>query len=74
MGNAKNVFAGIVQTNYYNSNNVKIVAMASGTKNIDAERMSERTINDTHAEIVVRRALMRYFYDQLNLALDKCES
>lgn len=49
-----------------------VVALGSGTKCIDAEYMNaEGAVHDTHAEIVARRSLLVYFYDQLKLLYDK---
>lgn len=67
--NRSNVLAGIIQTNGIDLNTAKMVVVASGTKNIDAESLSPDALNDTHAEIVARRALMLYFYQQLEIFL-----
>lgn len=65
-----NVLAGIIQTNGIDLNTAKLVVVASGTKNIDAELLSPDALNDTHAEVVARRALLFYFYQQLELFSD----
>lgn len=68
-----NVLAGIVQTTGINLQAAKVVVLATGTKNIDAEALLKDggyTLPDTHAEVVARRCLMYYFYDQLELYLN----
>lgn len=70
LDNRSNVLAGIIQTNGIDLNTAKVVVVASGTKNIDAESLSPDALNDTHAEIVARRALMFYFYQQLEIFLN----
>lgn len=69
LSNRSNVLAGIIQTNGIDLNTAEVVVLASGTKNIDAESLSPDSLNDTHAEIVARRALMFYFYQQLEIFL-----
>lgn len=64
-----NVLAGIIQTNGIDLRTAKVVVLASGTKNIDAELLSPGALSDTHAEVVARRSLMLYFYQQLELFL-----
>lgn len=70
LDNRSNVLAGIIQTNGIDLNTAKMVAVASGTKNIDAESLSPDALCDTHAEIVARRALVYYFYQQLEVYLN----
>lgn len=49
----------------------KVIVLASGTKGIDGECMyGDGTVHDSHAEIVARRSLMVYFYNQLELLCD----
>lgn len=53
----------------------KVVALGSGTKCIDAEYMNgEGAVHDTHAEIVARRSLLVYFYDQLKMLYGESDS
>lgn len=70
--NRSNVLAGIIQTKGIDLNTAKVVVVASGTKNIDAESLSPDALSDTHAEIVARRALLLYFYQQLEAFLNSC--
>ncbi|KAK0178680.1 hypothetical protein PV327_007549 [Microctonus hyperodae] len=65
------VLAGIVLKNEIG--NLSVVSLATGTKclgineltNTNLYNIGER-LNDSHAEILTRRALLRYFYDQID--------
>lgn len=69
--NNRSVIAAIIQTDRYCLTTCRVVAIASGTKGIDGDHISQNTVNDTHAEVVARRCLMKYFYDQLRLAMNE---
>ncbi len=45
-----------------------VVSVSSGTRCITGEQMSLEgmVVNDSHAEVIARRSLMRYFYKQLS--------
>ena len=49
------------------TNEMKVVAVGSGTRCITGDQMSLEglVVNDSHAEVVARRSLMRFFYQQL---------
>lgn len=49
------------------SGEMKVVSVGSGTRCITGDHMSLEgmVVNDSHAEVVARRSLMRYFYKQL---------
>ncbi|KTF90789.1 hypothetical protein cypCar_00035384 [Cyprinus carpio] len=51
----------------------QVVALSTGTKCINGEYISDQglAVNDCHAEITTRRALLRFLYSQLELHLSK---
>ncbi|XP_059612062.1 tRNA-specific adenosine deaminase 1 [Phlebotomus argentipes] len=53
-----------------------VVSMGTGTKCLGADQMSESgdVLNDSHAEIVTRRAFLRYLMEQMVLAREKKRS
>lgn len=50
-----------------------VVALGTGSKCIGSTKMSPKgdILNDSHAEVVCRRAFLLYLYDQIDLALKR---
>uniref|UniRef100_A0A3P9BGG3 Adenosine deaminase RNA specific B2 (inactive) n=1 Tax=Maylandia zebra TaxID=106582 RepID=A0A3P9BGG3_9CICH len=67
------VLAGIVMTRGLDLRSAQVVSLATGTKCLDLGGVSDCgcTLTDCHAEVVSRRALVRFLYSQLELLLCK---
>ncbi|XP_015242354.1 PREDICTED: double-stranded RNA-specific editase B2-like [Cyprinodon variegatus] len=67
------VLAGIVMTRGFDLRSAQVVSLATGTKCLDSMTAKDEgcTLRDCHAEVLSRRALVRFFFTQLELAL--CE-
>uniref|UniRef100_A0A668AMK5 Adenosine deaminase RNA specific B2 (inactive) n=1 Tax=Myripristis murdjan TaxID=586833 RepID=A0A668AMK5_9TELE len=63
--------AGIVMTRGLDLRHAQVVALSTGTKCINGEYLSDQgqVVNDCHAEVTTRRALLRFLYSQLELFL-----
>ncbi|UJR09750.1 hypothetical protein I4U23_013977 [Adineta vaga] len=69
----RRVLSGVVLTHDYNLETMEIISITTGTKcsNNDYHlQYSEQSLNDYHAEILARRCVIRYCYEQLNLLID----
>ncbi|XP_020288078.1 double-stranded RNA-specific editase Adar isoform X2 [Pseudomyrmex gracilis] len=65
----RKVLAGIVQTK---GTDALLICIATGTKCISGEHLSVSggAVNDCHAEVVARRCLCEYLYNQLELHIE----
>ncbi|EFB28693.1 hypothetical protein PANDA_013628, partial [Ailuropoda melanoleuca] len=65
--------AGIVMTTGLDVRQAQVIVLSSGTKCISGEHINDQglVVNDCHAEIVARRALVHFLYAQLELHLSK---
>uniref|UniRef100_A0AAV2L280 A to I editase domain-containing protein n=1 Tax=Knipowitschia caucasica TaxID=637954 RepID=A0AAV2L280_KNICA len=63
----------LIPLRYLDLRCAQVVALSSGTKCISGECLSDQgqVLNDSHAEVTVRRALVRFLYAQLELFLSK---
>ncbi|XP_033505738.2 double-stranded RNA-specific editase B2-like [Epinephelus lanceolatus] len=70
------VLAGVVMTRGFDLRSAQVVSLATGTKCLDSDNVSDRgsTLSDCHAEVVSRRALVRFLYAQLEQLLCKPEN
>ncbi|XP_038859106.1 double-stranded RNA-specific editase B2-like [Salvelinus namaycush] len=65
------VLAGIVMTRGFDVRRGQVVSLGTGTKCFSGVCVSDqgRTVNDCHAEVITRRAFLRFLYTQLELFL-----
>ncbi|CAF1346314.1 unnamed protein product [Adineta steineri] len=63
------VLSGIVLTHNLNFQSMKIICLTTGTKSLDEN--NEQLVNDCHAEMLARRCLIRYCYEELNLLINQ---
>ncbi|XP_060040454.1 double-stranded RNA-specific editase B2 [Erinaceus europaeus] len=63
--------AGIIMSRGLDARQAQVVALSSGTKCISGEYLSDQglVVNDGHAEVLARRALLLFLYAQLELYL-----
>ncbi|XP_056149902.1 double-stranded RNA-specific editase B2-like [Lampris incognitus] len=65
--------AGVVMTRGLDLRQAQVVALGTGTKCVSGGIVSDRwlTVSDCHAEVVTRRAFVRFLYAHLELLLSK---
>ncbi|CAF3534021.1 unnamed protein product [Adineta steineri] len=63
------VLSGIVLTHNLNFQTMKIICLTTGTKSFNEK--NEELLNDCHAEMLARRCLIRYCYEELNLLINE---
>uniref|UniRef100_A0A672H8X5 Adenosine deaminase RNA specific B2 (inactive) n=1 Tax=Salarias fasciatus TaxID=181472 RepID=A0A672H8X5_SALFA len=65
------VLAGIVMTRGLDLRSARVVSLATGTRCLDSGHVNDGgcLLRDCHAEVVSRRALVRFLYTQLELLL-----
>uniref|UniRef100_A0A8C3B0E7 Adenosine deaminase RNA specific B2 (inactive) n=1 Tax=Cyclopterus lumpus TaxID=8103 RepID=A0A8C3B0E7_CYCLU len=63
------VLAAVVMTRGFDLRSAQVVSLATGTKCLDSDNAGDRggTLSDCHAEVLSRRALVRFLYAQLEL-------
>uniref|UniRef100_A0A3B3BXB8 Adenosine deaminase RNA specific B2 (inactive) n=1 Tax=Oryzias melastigma TaxID=30732 RepID=A0A3B3BXB8_ORYME len=63
------VLAGVVMSRGFDFSSAQVVSLATGTKCLDLEDVSDTgcILRDCHAEVISRRALVRFLYAQLEL-------
>jgi double stranded RNA-specific editase B len=72
----RKVLAGVVRTQNFDLETMEVICITTGTKCIGGDRLTlnGQSLNDCHAEIIARRCLIRYCYQQLKLLIEENNS
>lgn len=68
----RKVLAGVALTRHMKLDSMEIIAITTGsrTRQSDDSNLEGHALRDCHAEVLARRCLLRYCYEQLQLCLD----
>ncbi|CAF3623051.1 unnamed protein product [Rotaria sp. Silwood1] len=69
----RKVLSGIILLHNYNLETMEIICITTGTKSINSNSLIQngKILHDCHAEILARRCLIYYCYEQLKLYLNE---
>ena len=68
----RKVLSGVVCTHNFNLDTMEVICITTGTKCIAGDHLglNGQCLNDCHGEIIARRCLIRYCYQQLKLLIE----